>query len=194
LIYLGQIGPDTEDDNSAIRDPLKLGRARLIVPAFGASKLTDWAWRLQLPGVYFGPSPGMNVLVLSVYSKPRHTLFWLGPIDAAPGGASTTPRADEYSVSELPKQKIMDFGFAELIADFSGQQLFISTRPPDDPARITFDANLPQLQIFTGATDAFINAEGDRLAMVGDTVIVDINSGVGQIVSGSVPVQSRFVF
>ena len=192
MIYLGQIGPNESD----IADPLRLGRAKLLVPAFSTTTTTHWAWRLQMPGTFFGPENGMNVLVLAIRSRPHDLLFWLGPIDKIPDGVSSTPRADEYSVAELPRQKIMDFGFAELIADATGNQLFIGTRPPGNPARITFDSNAPRIDFLTGGNDMTIDGGGDRLAMVGDMVVVQGPDGPlsGQIVSGSVPAQSRFPF
>jgi len=186
VIFLGQI--------DRVDDPLKLGRAKIVVPAFGTDKSTDWAWRLQLPGVYFGPKAGQNVLVIQVASNPQDTLFWLGPIDAAPNGEPTTPRAGDFDQETYPKQKIIDYGFAEILADETGQQLIISTLPSGSPARITLDANVPQITINPGGADVLFDRSGNRLAMVGDDVVVDLNTGTGTIISGSVPAQARFVY
>jgi hypothetical protein len=177
-----------------VADPLKIGRAKLLVPAFGLATPTDWAWRLQLPGVFFGPSVDDVVLVLAIPSGPEDTLLWLGPIDNAPGGASNSPRASDYSVSEYPQQKIVDFGFAEIVGDASGSQLIISTLPKTNPARITLDANIPQIIINPGGADVLFDQAGPRLAMVGDRVVVQTGDGPasGTITSGSVPAQSRF--
>jgi hypothetical protein len=177
-----------------VSDPRKLGRAKLMVPAFGLETITDWAWRIQLPGVFFGPRVNDTVLVLAIPSGVKETLFWLGPIDNAPDGVSSSPRADDYSVEEYPQQKIIDFGFAEIVADASGNQLIISTLPKGNPARITLDANTPQIIINPGGFDVLFDQAGPRLAMVGDRVVVQTADGPasGTITSGSVPAQSRF--
>lgn len=177
-----------------VDDPLKIGRVKLLVPILGSETETDWAWRLQLPGVFFGPEINDTVLVLMLHGKIGETLFWLGPIDGIPEGVSSAPRAEDYGVSEYPQQKIIDFGFAEIVADATGNQLIISTLPKDNPARITLDANIPQIIINPGSADVLFDQAGPRLAMVGDRVVVQTGDGPasGTITSGSVPAQSRF--
>lgn len=177
------------------KDPLKLGRARLLVPALGLDTKTDWAWRLQLPGVFFPPKENDVVLVLEIGERRvENRLFWLGPIDVAPGGVSTAPRSSEYEAADYAGKKIMDFGFAEIFADDSGSQLIISTLPRGNPARITLDANVPQIIVDIGGADVLIGRGGQRLAMVGDRVVVQTSDGPasGSIVAGSVPIQSGF--
>ena len=67
-----------------VNDPLKIGRAKLSVPMLGLDTETDWAWRIQLPGVFFGPQKNDNVLVLILSGRVKETLFWLGPLDGIP--------------------------------------------------------------------------------------------------------------